>query len=330
MINYSVIIRTTGKAGLKYQKLLDSVSKLEPKPREVIVVLPENSQLPPEKLGWEKYYFCKKGMVSQRLFGIYNCTSRYALICDDDVCFERDFVTKLHQPIQEGVANLSAGPLLSYLPPKGYKSILYSLTGAAVPRWFANGKYISVLSTTGYSYYRKINTKKHMYFDAESLPWTCFYGEIDALKKIHLEDERWLELHGYACMDDQTMFYKAHLLGIKTVVVSDAVYQHLDAKTSRKELSDIAYSMEFNRYIFWHRFIYCMDGKLKKVWDIFCIAYYFGVKSLYNVYRYIKGELDKDAINAKKKALKDAKKYVKTEEYKGLPKIRCIQTFIQN
>lgn len=322
MIDYSVIIRTTGKAGEKYQKLLDSIADLNPQPKEVIVVLPENSQLPSEKLGWERFCFCKKGMVTQRLFGIYSCKTKYALICDDDVCFEKDFVVKLHQPIQEGVAKLSAGPLLSYLPPKGYKSILYAITGAAIPQYFANEKYISVLPTTGYSYYRKINIEEHRYLEAESLPWTCFYGEVDAVKKIHLEDERWLESHGYASMDDQTMFYKAYLMKIRTVIVSDAVYQHLDAKTSRKILSDIAYAMEFNRYIFWHRFIYSMDRGIKKKWDICCIEYYFSIKSLYNVIRYLKGELDKDAINAKKVALEDAKKYVKTEEYKSLPEIK--------
>ena len=41
MLDYSVIIRTTGKAGAKYQGLLDSIAGLEPQPREVIVVLPD-------------------------------------------------------------------------------------------------------------------------------------------------------------------------------------------------------------------------------------------------------------------------------------------------
>ena len=41
MIDYSVIIRTTGNAHMKYRKLLDSISRLVPKPKEVIVVLPE-------------------------------------------------------------------------------------------------------------------------------------------------------------------------------------------------------------------------------------------------------------------------------------------------
>ena len=318
MIKYSVVIRTTGNAKEKYQKLLNSIDKLVPKPEEVIVVLPEGYEKPLEKLGWETYYFCQKGMVEQRLYGINKCKTPYALVCDDDVCFDENFVQKLHSPIEEGIAQLSAGPLLSYLPPKGVKSVFYTFTGAAIPRVISGGKYITVLPTTGYTYYRSIDVERHEYYKAESLPWTCFYGSIESMKEIHMEDEMWLQLHGYASMDDQTMFYKAHLLGIETAVVSDATYEHLDAQTSRKILEDIAYAMEFNRYIFWHRFIYNLDSGIKRKFDKLCIEYYFGIKFFYNLLRLCKGSLDMNAFNAKLQAVKDAKEFVKSEQYQKL------------
>lgn len=321
MINYSVIIRTTGKAGEKYQKLLNSISYLVPQPAEVIVVLPENHEKPKEQLGWETFLFSKKGMVTQRLVGINYCKTHYALICDDDVCFGKDFVEKLHQPILEEKASLSSGPLLSFLPPRGIASICYALTGAAIPKLFSRGKYISVLPTTGYSYYRKVKACQYRYLEAESLPWTCFYGSIAEIKRIHMEEEQWLQLHGYASMDDQTMFYKAYLMGIKTVIVPDASYQHLDARTSRRVLSEIAYAMEFNRYVFWHRFIYNTDNGLKKIWDKICIEYYYFMKWFYNRARLLTGGLDKIAIKVKKQAIIDAKQYVKSAEYMRLPKI---------
>lgn len=321
MIDYSVIIRTTGKAGDAYQQLLDSISGLIPQPKEVIVVLPEGYEKPSEQLGWEKFYFCPKGMVTQRLFGIDKCKTPYALICDDDVVFSPDLVKKLHRPIEKGVAKMSAGPLLSYLPASGVGSLFYTVTGAAIPRLISKGKYITVLPTTGYTYYRSIDTRKHEYYIAESLPWTCFYGEVEAIKSICMEDELWLQLNGYASMDDQTMFYKAHIKGIKTVVVSDAVYEHLDAKTSRRVLEDIAYAMEFNRYVFWHRFIYSIDGGFKKVFDWLCIEYYFKIKILYNIFRLIKGELDVNSLKAKKLAIRDAKKFVKSQDYLKLKSI---------
>ena len=65
MIDYSVIIRTTGKADKKYRMLLKAIDQLEPQPKEIIVVLPEGNSLPEEQLGKERYYFCPKDRLDQ-------------------------------------------------------------------------------------------------------------------------------------------------------------------------------------------------------------------------------------------------------------------------
>ena len=41
MISFSIAIRTLGRAGAKYQKLLDSIAQSEIQPEKVVVVLPE-------------------------------------------------------------------------------------------------------------------------------------------------------------------------------------------------------------------------------------------------------------------------------------------------
>ena len=94
-IDYSVVIRTVGKASEKYNKLLESIRKLNPQPKEVIVVLPIGYSLPQQRLGWERFVFSEKGMVKQRLYGMNTCNSSFALFCDDDVEFKPDFVEKL-------------------------------------------------------------------------------------------------------------------------------------------------------------------------------------------------------------------------------------------
>ena len=106
-INYSVVIRTIGKAGEKYQKLLTSIERLEPKPIEVIVVLPEGYALPKERIGSgleETFIYCKKGMVEQRLVGIENAKGEYLFVCDDDVMFDKDFIQMLYKPQNKGIA----------------------------------------------------------------------------------------------------------------------------------------------------------------------------------------------------------------------------------
>ena len=103
-INYSVVIRTIGKAGDKYKALLNSIEKLNPSPIEIIVVIPEGYSLPKERIGnglKEKFIFSKRGMVEQRLRGIEEAKGEYLLICDDDISFDSDFVCKLYEPIQK-------------------------------------------------------------------------------------------------------------------------------------------------------------------------------------------------------------------------------------
>lgn len=322
MIDYSVVIRTTGNAGEKYEKLLDSIQKLIPKPKEVIVVLPIGNDYPNTKVGVETFYFAPRGMVSQRLYGINQCKSKYALVCDDDVCFDRDFVQKLHDPIKSGLCEISAGPLLSFLPKPGIKATINAVMGAAAPTLFHRERYCSVLSTSGYSYNRNINIKEHGFLESESLPWTCFYASVEALKRIHLEEEKWLDTRGYAAMDDQTMFYKAKLLGIRTLVVTDALYEHLDAKTSisgnYEKRKNVAYSLVFNRYVFWHRFIYSKDSNCKKMWDLLCFKYFRLWARLYDAVDLLRGRMDKRIWKEKRWAEKEAKRYVKSFEYKNL------------
>ena len=90
-----------------------------------------------------------------------------------------------------------------------------------------------------------------------------------------MEEETWLDSHGYSALDDQTMFYKAWLMGMRTVVVPDAYFNHLDAKTSsRDNKSAVVYSLNYNRVIFWHRFIFSMQNNiLMKFWTVVCFKY---------------------------------------------------------
>lgn len=328
-INYSVVIRTIGKAGEKYQKLLTSIENLVPRPSEVLVVLPEGYELPKERIGnglKERFLYCKKGMVEQRIFGIENAKSEYLLICDDDVAFESDFVQVLYKPIKKGIAKISSAPLFSFLPQKGIKSIYNNISLSAVETIFNKDKYIHILKSSGWSYNRNIDTNKEKYYEAESLPWTCFFAQKKALEDISFRDEIWLDKNGYASMDDQTMFYKAYLMGIKSVVVSNAYYEHMDAMTSKKESDTISdkvfFSSGFNRMIFWHRFVYSTQLKKNKIFSILSFAYYIFFNTIFLL---IKGIKDKTYLKKNKLIFKgyiNAIKYLKSEEYKLLKDIK--------
>lgn len=324
MIDYSVIIRTTGKAGEKYQRLLDAIAALEPKPREVIVVLPEGYALPQEQLGWETFIFSPKGMVIQRVTGIEKCQTRYALICDDDVCFGSDFVQQLYQPVAQGLCGFSSGPLYSFLPNPGKQTLLSAIAGSAAPTLFHKDRYTSVLRTSGYSYNRHLNTKETGYYKAQSLAWTCFFADLNAFEKIDFAAESWLDAHGYSAMDDQTMFYKAWLRGIETIVVSTAFYEHLDGKTSvRNNKPNVLFSLSFNRVIFWHRFLYTQQPNiLLKVWALLCFGYRILWMYILSVLNLLRHHISKSDFLISIRGLREGFHFLRSKEYRAFPEVR--------
>ena len=322
MIDYSVIIRTTGKAGEKYRKLLSSIDSLVPKPKEVIVVLPEGYDLPTDQLGWETFYFCPKGMVIQRMVGIANCKTKYALITDDDIAFESDFVQKLHAPLADEKYSISAGPLVEFFPRSGFPAIMSILTGASGPSIFHRERYNTVWRTTGYSYNRNIKIGSDKLYETQSAAWTCFYADIIRLKSIRFDDEQiWLDKNGYSAHDDTAMFYKAWLRGEKSVIVANAPYQHLDAKTStRGNMETVLYASGFNDVVFWHRYLKG-DNLFEQIWSKLCIHYRFLSQSFYNRLNKFRSRMTSSEINAFESGVKDGWKWIKTEEYNSIPSI---------
>ncbi len=321
-IDYSVIIRTTGKAGAKYRALLNSIAALSPQPAEIIVVLPEGYALPEEQLGWETFHFSPKGMVTQRMAGIAKCKTRYALICDDDVTFGSDFVQKLHAPIAEGLCAFSAGPLYSFLPPKGANACLCTLMGSAMPTLFhRKDRYVSVLKSTGYSYNRHLKPTVKKYYETQSVAWTCFYADIQALRSLEFDRETWLDANGYSAFDDQTMFYKAWLMGLKTFVVSDAYYEHLDAKTStRNNKPAVLYSSNFNCVVFWHRFIRSQQRNfLSKGLSRIALSYKVLWIRIANCVAVLKKRMTKEDYRLTRKGYRDGWQYVQSAAYASLP-----------
>ena len=80
-ISYSVAIRTLGTAGDKYEKLMNSVAALVPKPKEVVVVLPEGYEKPEYQIGCELFVRSQKrdDCSAARGFKVYNSREYFIL-----------------------------------------------------------------------------------------------------------------------------------------------------------------------------------------------------------------------------------------------------------
>lgn len=323
-ISYSVAIRTLGTSGEKYTKLMQSIAKQKIQAKQIIVILPHGYKAPEKILGTEEFYFCKKSMVMQRLEALKYVNTDYILFCDDDIEFDENFTEKLLQPIAEGKADCTAGPLLDFFPPDNIKYKLASvLGGACVMIKGRRNTYTRILKTGGWSYNHDINTNENILYDAESLAWTCFMISKKVMMGIEFEKELWTEKFGYSAFEDRVMFYKLLHRGYKTKVVSNALYIHNDGKSSTSQLKlEPYYAGAFNHYVFWHRYIYSLSNSFaEKLWSRICIEYYLLMSKIYHKTLYLLKKENKEIYKCICKAQKEAKDFVKSEEYMNLPKV---------
>ena len=63
MTNYSIVIRTLGTGGGKYQRLLDSIKSQTIQPKHIFVFIAEGYELPAEQIGTEEFIYTRKGVT---------------------------------------------------------------------------------------------------------------------------------------------------------------------------------------------------------------------------------------------------------------------------
>lgn len=104
---YSVAIRTLGKAGDVYVGLIKSLNNQTHLPKAIYVYIADGYQ-PPECVADEIYITSSKGMVRQRAQQYDEIDTEYILFCDDDVYLPPDAVQKLFEAIKEHHADCIA------------------------------------------------------------------------------------------------------------------------------------------------------------------------------------------------------------------------------
>lgn len=272
--SYSIYIRTLGKGGEKYTRLLRSIDAQTVRPAEVVVVLPIGYEPPEERLGYERFAYSEKGMVRQRLFAISDARTPYVLLLDDDVEFEPQYVEKMFATMKSAGAQCCI-PILKD------ESKSASKLKRAVNRFIG----CEVYKNTNDNFFMKINRCGGFVVNTKLLPDVQYYSqtghgsncfaETKTLRDIHFEEELWLEDSGYALPDDQVMFYKIHKTGHKIAVCRDAYFCHLNAASTNdgRRYLKVAQAKAGNYLIFWYRFIYPYTKGSGKVLSIFSIMH---------------------------------------------------------
>lgn len=328
-MEYTVTIRTLGTAGEKYQRTLDSIKRQTIQPKEIIIVLPYGYEAPKEKLGYERFVYSEKGMLSQRITGINLCTTELILAIDDDVEFKSDFIESLIRTLQTTKADF-VSPIVrdvnySNIPKKKDNILSISnikgwLMGISYKAYLKSDYLVEINRAGGFVV--NINTIENKQYYNQTGHGTCIFGKTQNLKKIRFEEEIWLQDTKYALPEDMVMFYKIFLYGNKTAMNNNVCFIHLDAGTSLmnedKKLNN-TFASARNGLIFWYKFVYTQRDK--KLLSILCFIRRIFFTCLFS---FIKGvvHLDFKQFRTYIKAYIDGFKYIKSDKYKPLTIIK--------
>lgn len=332
MINYSIVLRTLGFGGEKYQALLDSIKAQTIQPSEFLVVIPHGYDLPDERLGIETFIRCDKGMVNQRVVGLNNAKGDYLLVVDDDVSFPKDFVEKLYNIMKRNEADIICPRLQeSFAKPSPsvfQKTISLLSTGARTSN--KESKYAIRISRLGGSIHNGNLSNNEIHL-TQTGSFGCFLGSKKSLERVKFADELWMEKDTvYAFPDDQVFFYKAFCVGLKTLYAHQLPYLHLDAsaavndsKINVDKKTIKKHDSSRNLFIFWHRFQYSRIKKnpWKTLISLACIGWKVSFNMMLHILFYgLRPSLWK-CITATWNGYVDGYKFIKSNEYKKLPRI---------
>lgn len=315
---YTAVIRTLGRAGEKYQRMLDSLCSQTIKPKRILVYIAEGYPLPNETCGKEEYIRVKKGMIAQRALPYNEVKTEYILFLDDDVYLSDNAVETLYKTLNEHDADVISPDVFDNSS-RGLKSeILMTLSGRMMARRHDNKWAYKVTATAGYSYNKN---PKHNAYLSQTNAGPCFFCRKSDFLKINFEEETWLDRIAYAIGDDQIMFYKMYLLGLKQLTVFGTGIEHLNAGDNLgnkdKELRLIEGDYFF-RKIFWHRFLQTPEkSTMKRLWNRICISYFYGFGFFISALK-----RNKATLAAKRRGLAAANAFLQSEDYKSLPKVK--------
>ena len=316
-MNYTAVIRTLGKAGGKYQTLLDSLCAQTVQPREIIVYIAEGYPLPMETCGRERYVAVKKGMVAQRALKYDEVDTDYILFLDDDVYLPEDGVERLFGELKKNNADVISPDVFPNNERHLLSEMMMTLSGRMSARRFDNKWGYKVMKTCGYSYNKNPEPGSYL---SQTNAGPCFFCRKETFLKVRFEDELWLDKMSYPMGEDQIMFYKMYLIGLKVLTLYGSEIKHLDASStlasSDKERKMVGADYFF-RTVFWDRFIQSPEhNAFRRLWNRICINYFFGFGLAMSR---LKG--DKEMLAIKKEAMAKGREFLTSEEYRNLPKI---------
>lgn len=310
---YSVAIRTLGKAGNIYVRMIQSL-KRQTIPAEKILVYLAEGYPRPDSVCDEEYIICPKGMASQRALSFSEIRSEFILLCDDDVLFSADSVQKLF----DALLDESADCISPNVFPNHEMSFKRKLLNIAYYGTFPSFSRRWAFKIRRSSYYSYCN-RPSVVMSSQSCAGPCILIKKNVNKSLNYNEELWLDSVPYTSGQDQVFAYKLFRYGYKMLIHYQSGVEHLDARTGHirdEKLAD--YNKRFLRYIIWFRTIYLPDKGFYRILDILSFYSYWLWLLFLAALSYSMGRNTFKLSNSIK-ALSKARAFVHSEEFQKIP-----------
>lgn len=304
---YTAVIRTLGKAGTKYQVLLNSLINQTHKPSRIIVYLADGFDIPKETVNEEKIVFVPKGMVAQRALQYKEVDTEWMLFLDDDMSIEPNGVETIFTDTLLAGADVCAidgfpHHKLSFRTKLGMMLMLGSL-----PRLRNRSKGYTI-DCLGIEKYNPNPIKSYAWSTTNS--GNAFLCKKSDFLKINFHEDLWLDEAPYAYPEDRVMFYKMHLAKLKILTHYKSGFTHLDAKSSlnQDKYAKMMYSAGRNEIIFNGLYFEPSLNLPQKIAFNIISAYKFTIQYLSFLFRQTKGD---NVLPCWMEGRKDGKNYLK-------------------
>lgn len=313
-INYSVAIRTLGKAGVAYETLIHCLKRQTIAPQKIVVYLAEGYAAP-AKVSDEVIVYCKKGMAHQRALPYDEIETEYVLLCDDDVYFAEDSVEKMFAALFAENADCVSANVFPNQDMRFRQKVLKGIFYGELPS-FSKRFAFRIRKSSNYSY---CNNPRDV-MESQSCAGPCMLVRKSVNNSLDYQDELWLDQFPYTSGQDQIFAYKLYRYGYKLCIHYSAGVIHLDCKTGHVKDEVLA---DFNKrkikYLEWYRSIYEPAGKLQKI--LVTVSYYLYWTWLFclSLINVLPGRRRYKIANSIR-ALSEARKHVKSPEFAAIPK----------
>lgn len=305
---YCAVIRTLGRAGRMYQRLLDSLATQTIPPKRIIVYLAEGFEAPAETIGTEQIVRVPKGMVAQRALAYDEVDTEWMLMLDDDIDIAPDGVERMFRGLKEWDADVCAVDAIPHHTIPILQKIIMASLLSSIPRIGGKkrGYRVSCLGSDVYNPapsgdFALSTTNAGMAFLCRK---TDFLG-------IRFEEDLWLDEAPYAIPEDKVMFYKMHLAGLKILTHYNSGFTHLDGATSvtGERAAKIAYSHARNNKIFYELYVRPNLPSWKKPLSSVLRLYQQCAGFVYNILR------DRANMGRRREGIRDAKTFLRQRKY---------------